>query len=185
VVRDRVLALVEAILATARSPVTEETMAEAIGDPEVTSDDVSTALDMLRSAWDAPSRGLRLERVAGGWRAVTPPDLDAELRAFHGLQQKQRLSQAALEVLAIVAHRQPVTQPEINFIRGTNSTAVLRTLLDRGLIRMAGRKEVVGKPFLYRTTKEFLVHFGLDRIEELPEPEEIAGGEGSDEESVN
>ena len=76
---------------------------------------------------------------------------------YHGLQQKQRLSQAALEVLAIVAHRQPVTQPEINFVRGTNSAAVLRTLLDRGLIRMAGRKAVVGKPFLYRTTKEFLV----------------------------
>ena len=78
-----------------------------------------------------------------------------------------------LQVLSIVAHRQPVTLPEINFVRGANSTGVVRTLLDRRLIRLAGRKKVVGKPFLYRTTKEFLVHFGLDRIEELPEPEKM------------
>lgn len=182
---ERLRAIVEAILATARTPVTAEAVAEAIGDAAVTPEAVSDAFEGLRDEWDSPGRGLRVERVAGGWRAVTPPDLDAELRAFHGLQQKQRLSQAALEVLAIVAHRQPVTQPEINFIRGTNSTAVLRTLLDRGLIRMAGRKAVVGKPFLYRTTKEFLVHFGLDRIEELPEPEDVAGGEGSDDANVN
>ncbi len=182
---DRLRAIVEAILATARSPVTAEAVAEAIGDAGITAEAVSAAFEELRGAWDSPERGLRVERVAGGWRAVTPPDLDAELRAFHGLQQKQRLSQAALEVLAIVAHRQPVTQPEINFIRGTNSAAVLRTLLDRGLIRMAGRKAVVGKPFLYRTTKGFLVHFGLDRIEELPEPEDVAGGEGSDDTNIN
>lgn len=183
--RDRLRALVEAILTTARSPVTAEAVAEAVGDPSVGVDAAGEVFEELRTEWEASRRGLRLEKVAGGWRAVTPPDLDAELRAFHGLQQKQRLSQAALEVLAIVAHRQPVTQPEINFIRGTNSAAVLRTLLDRGLIRMAGRKAVVGKPFLYRTTKEFLVHFGLDRIEELPQPEDIAGGEGSDGTDVN
>ncbi|RLE32274.1 MAG: SMC-Scp complex subunit ScpB, partial [Acidobacteria bacterium] len=101
------------------------------------------------------------------------PELDETLRVFHGLAAKQRLSQAALEVLSIVAHRQPVTLPEVNFVRGANSTAVVRTLLDRGLLRLAGRKKVVGNPFLYRTTKEFLVHFGLDRIEELPEPEKM------------
>ncbi len=183
--RERLRALVEAIVTTARSPVTAEAVVEAVGDPSIGVDLVGEVLEEVRTDWEAVRRGLRLERVAGGWRAVTPPDLDAELRAFHGLQQKQRLSQAALEVLAIVAHRQPVTQPEINFIRGTNSAAVLRTLLDRGLIRMAGRKAVVGKPFLYRTTREFLVHFGLDRIEELPEPEDIAGGEGTDEAKIN
>ncbi len=118
-------------------------------------------------------RGIRLERVAGGWRCVTPPQLDPYLRAFHGVSARQRLSQAALEVLAIVAHRQPVTIPEINFISGTNSTGVVRTLLDRSLIRVAGRKKVVGKPFLYRTTHEFLIHFGLDRPEDLPDPEEL------------
>ena len=76
-------------------------------------------------------------------------------------------------MLSIVAHRQPVTLPEINFVRGANSSGVVRTLLERKLVRLAGRKQVVGKPFLYRTTKEFLVHFGLNRIEELPDPEEL------------
>ena len=76
-------------------------------------------------------------------------------------------------MLAIVAHRQPVTLPEINFIRGTNSAGVVRTLLDRTLVRVAGRKKVVGKPFLYRTTTEFLVHFGLERPEDLPDPEDL------------
>lgn len=178
---DRLRALVEAIVMTARTPVTCEAIVEAVTDASIPSDAVEAVLESIRTEWESDDRGVRLERVAGGWRAVTPAALDAELRAFHGLQQRQRLSQAALEVLAIVAHRQPVTQPEINFIRGTNSSAVLRTLLDRGLIRMAGRKAVVGKPFLYRTTKEFLVHFGLDRIEELPDPADIAGGEGRDE----
>jgi segregation and condensation protein B len=151
--------------------------------------EIRAALEQLREAWDRPERGLRLERVAGGWRFVTPPQLDATLRIFHGVQARQRLSQAALEVLAIVAHRQPVTQPEINFIRGTSSSGVVRTLLDRKLLRIAGRKKVVGKPFLYRTTREFLLHFGLERVEDIPEPETLVedtatlaldGGEGLD-----
>ena len=131
-----------------------------------------------RKAWTETDSGLRLEKVAGGWRCTTPPSLDPYLRTFHGIAARQRLSQAALEVLAIVAHRQPVTLPEINFIRGTNSASVVRTLLERGLLRMAGRKKVVGKPFLYRTSKEFLVHFGLERAEDLPDPEDR--GEGRD-----
>ena len=80
-------------------------------------------------------------------------------------------------MLAIVAHRQPVTLPEINFIRGANSASVVRTLLERKLLRLAGRKKVVGKPFLYRTSKEFLIHFGLERAEDLPDPEEMAKDE--------
>jgi segregation and condensation protein B len=117
--------------------------------------------------------------VGDGWRCATPPALDPYLRAFHGIAARQRLSQAALEVLAIVAHRQPVTLPEINFIRGANSSSVVRTLLERKLLRMSGRKKVVGKPFLYRTTREFLVHFGLERAEDLPDPEELVKEEVS------
>ena len=97
----------------------------------------------------------------------------------HGIAARQRLSQAALEVLAIAAHRQPVTLPEINFIRGANSASVVRTLLERKLLRLAGRKKVVGKPFLYRTSKEFLVHFGLERPEDLPDPEELVRDEAA------
>jgi len=166
-------ALVEAILLTARGPVTSDGIVEAIGAGETTPEDVESVLDEIRATWDHPRRGLRLEHVAGGWRCVTPPQLDPYLRAYHGVVRRQRLSQAALETLAIIAHRQPVTLPEVNFIRGTNSAAVVRTLLDRNLIRMAGRKRVVGKPFLYRTSRDFLTHFGLERPEDLPDPEDL------------
>ncbi len=172
-ITDRVLAFLEAALLTSRGPVMVQGLVEALGDGTVSAAEVEEALKSIRDQLSAPGHGIRLEKVAGGWRYVTLPELDDPLRVFHGLAAKQRLSQAALEVLSIVAHRQPVTLPEVNFVRGANSTGVVRTLLDRGLIRLAGRKKVVGKPFLYRTTKEFLVHFGLDRIEELPEPEKM------------
>ena len=171
--RDELNAVVESFLLTARGPVTALSIVESINEADVTQDAVEEILQALQQEWDQPRRGLRLERVAGGWRCITPPQLDQYLRAFHGVQARQRLSQAALEVLSIVAHRQPVTLPEINFVRGANSSGVVRTLLERKLVRLAGRKQVVGKPFLYRTTKEFLVHFGLNRIEELPDPEEL------------
>jgi segregation and condensation protein B len=170
-------ALVEAILATARGPVRSEQIAEAVGDEAPSVEEIEALLLDLQSILDQPDRGLRLERVAGGWRLITPAVLDPYLRAFHGIAARQRLSQAGLEVLAIVAHRQPVTLPEINFIRGANSTGVVRTLLERRLIRVAGRKKVIGKPFLYRTTQDFLVHFGLERPEDLPDPEELVAGE--------
>jgi segregation and condensation protein B len=171
--RDTLEAFVEAVLLTAQGPVAALTMVEAVDDREVTVERVEKVLETMRIACDQPGRGMRVERVAGGWRCATPPQLDPYLRALHGVQARQRLSQAALEVLSIVAHRQPVTLPEINFIRATNSSGVVRTLMDRKLVRVSGRKKVVGKPFLYRTTKDFLVHFGLDRIEDLPEPEEF------------
>ncbi len=170
---DTLSAVVEGVLLTSRAPVTAAAVAEAIAEESVTGEHVEHVLSELSELWSGAGRGLHLERVAGGWRVVTPPQIDPYLQAFHGLKARQRLSQAALETLAIVAHRQPVTLPEVNFIRGTNSAAVMRTLFDRGLVRLAGRKAVVGKPFLYRTTKDFLVHFGLDRIEDLPEPESL------------
>jgi segregation and condensation protein B len=171
-------ALVEAILLTNRGPVAVETISDTIGD-EANDEAIESVIVGLQREWDDGQRGIRIERVAGGWRCFTPPQLDPYLRSFHGVAARHRLSQAALEVLAIVAHRQPVTLPEINFIRGANSTGVARTLLDRSLIRVAGRKKVVGKPFLYRTTREFLVHFGLDSPEDLPDPEQLVADESS------
>jgi len=181
--RDSLRALAEAVLLTARGPVAVDAMVEALADKEITEEAVTAIFDDLAQAWDRPDSGVRLERVAGGWRCVTPPQLDPYLRTFHGIAARHRLSQAALEVLAIVAHREPITMPEINFIRGTNSAGVVRTLLDRSLLKVSGRKKVVGKPFLYRTTKEFLVHFGLDRPEDLPDPEELIADDeaGTDE----
>ncbi len=170
---EEIRAVLEAVLLTARGPVLPGAIAEAVGERELTPAIIEETLQNLCQEWEDKGRGVRLERVAGGWRCFTPPQLDSYLRAFHGVVASQRLSQAGLEVLAIVAHRQPVTLPEINFIRGTNSSGVVRTLLDRRLLRLAGRKKVVGKPFLYRTTKDFLVHFGLQRAEDLPDPEDL------------
>jgi segregation and condensation protein B len=172
-------AVVDAIIMTARGVVRVDAVVQALDLPEVDAESVEAALERLESANDDPSRGIRLERVAGGWRSITIPQMDPYLRAYHGLQARQRLSQAALEVLAIVAHRQPVTLPEVNFLRGANSASVVRTLLERKLVKVAGRKQVVGKPFLYRTTTEFLTHFGLDRAEDLPDPEDLVADGGA------
>jgi len=166
-------AIVESVLLTSGHPVSCQQLVETIDDIDVSPDEITAILEALQRDYESPDRGLRLEQVAGGWRCVTPPALDPYLRAFHGTAARQKLSQAALEVLAIAAYRQPVTLPEIDFIRGVNSAGVVRTLLDRKLLRVAGRKKVVGKPFLYRTTKEFLLHFGLEKPEDLPVPDEL------------
>jgi segregation and condensation protein B len=118
--------------------------------------------------------GFLLEQTAGGYRLATRPELDPFLRKFFSKQGEGRLSMAALETLSIIAYRQPITAPEISDIRGVNTSGVLRTLLDRKMIKIAGRKNVVGSPFLYRTTREFLVHFGLNSIQDLPRLEEFA-----------
>ncbi len=171
--KDTLNAIIESILLTASGPVAVAAVAEAIDDKEIGEEQLLKVFETVGKSWDRPASGLRLEKVADGWRCATPPSLDPYLRSFHGIAARQRLSQAALVVLAIVAHRQPVTLPEINFIRGANSASVVRTLLERKLLRMAGRKKVVGKPFLYRTSREFLVHFGLEKAEDLPDPEEL------------
>jgi segregation and condensation protein B len=175
--KETLTASIEAILLTASGPVAVAALVEAFDDKDVGAEQVKNALASVVGAWDRPDSGIRLEQVAEGWRCVTPAALDSYLRSYHGIAARQRLSQAALEVLAIVAHRQPVTLPEINFIRAANSASVVRTLLERKLLRMAGRKKVVGKPFLYRTSKEFLIHFGLERPEDLPDPEELVRDE--------
>jgi len=171
--KDMLTAIIESILLTASGPVTVAAVAEAIDETEIGEQELLGVFETVGKSWNRPNSGLRLEKVADGWRCTTPAALDPYLRSFHGIAARQRLSQAALEVLAIVAHRQPVTLPEINFIRGANSASVVRTLLDRKLLRMAGRKKVVGKPFLYRTSREFLIHFGLEKAEDLPDPEEL------------
>lgn len=176
----RLQALCEAILAVAREPVACEALAEVAGE-NVTTADVETAMESVRQRHDVEGSGLVVERVGGGWRLATRAEHEGPLRQFFGLRSRTRLSQAALEVLAIVAYRQPITLPEINFLRGVNSSAVTRTLVDRKLVAVAGRKQVVGTPLLYRTTREFLVHFGLPDLSSLPSLEEVeqVAGEGA------
>lgn len=176
----RLQALCEAILAVAREPVAAEALAEVAGEG-VTVADVEAALEQVRLRHEADGSGLVVERVGGGWRLATRADHEGPMRQFLGLRSRARLSQAGLEVLAIVAYRQPITLPEINFLRGVNSAAVIRTLIDRKLLAVAGRKQVVGTPLLYRTSREFLVHFGLPDLASLPSLEEVehVAGEGA------
>jgi segregation and condensation protein B len=118
-------------------------------------------------------RGVLVEDVAGGVRLATRPEVGTWLRRFFDVSGGTKLSMAALETLAIIAYRQPITGPEIQELRGVSAVGVLKTLLERRLVRITGRKEVVGKPFLYGTTKEFLVHFGLNTLKDLPPLEEF------------
>lgn len=164
------VALVEALLFASGRPAAPEKLAEAA---ELSLSEVEAALEEISRRCEADGRGLRLDRVAGGLRLVARSEFDVPIRRLLGLDGRTKLSMASLETLAIIAYRQPVTAPEIAELRSVNPASALRTLLDRKLITTAGRKPVVGTPFLYRTTKEFLVHFGLSEIGELPKPEEL------------
>ena len=172
-------AICEAVLAVAGETVSAAALAEAAGEG-VTEAEISAAMEAVARRHEDAASGLRVERVAGGWRLATRPELEGSLRAFLGVRSRSRLSQAALETLAIIAYRQPVTLAEVSFLRGVNSAAVVRTLVERGLVRAAGRKKVVGTPLLYRTSKDFLVHFGLDDLAALPSLEEVVELGGDD-----
>ena len=164
------VALVEALLFASGRPVSVERLAEA---SELAPVEVEAALDSLERALERDGRGVRLDRVAGGARLVSRNEFDVPVRKLLGLEGRNKLSMASLETLSIIAYRQPVTAPEIAELRGVSSASSLRTLLDKKLITTAGRKEVVGTPFLYKTTKEFLVHFGLTGLKDLPRPEDL------------
>ena len=167
----KIVAALEALLFSSPGPVKKKELADIL---EATPQAVSEAIAVLQKQADVDERGVRLEEVAGGWRYVTRPEFDSLLRKFHEITERSRLSLAALETLAVIAYRQPITLPEIQEVRGVNSASVLNTLLEKRLVTTAGRKAVVGTPFLYRTTPDFLVRFGLNELEELPKPEELA-----------
>ena len=167
----KILPALEALLFSSPGPVKKKELADIL---EATPQAVGEAIGVLRGQADVPERGVRLEEVGGGWRYVTRPEFDSLLRKFHEVTERSRLSLAALETLAVIAYRQPITLPEIQEVRGVNSASVLNTLLEKRLVTTAGRKSVVGTPFLYKTTPDFLVRFGLNELEELPKPEELA-----------
>jgi segregation and condensation protein B len=165
-------AALEALLFVASEPVSAERLLAVFDEGERA--EGARALEALRARYRAgEGRGVVLEEVAGGLRIVTAPELHSYLRRFFDAAGANRLSMAALETLAIVAYRQPVTGPEIQDLRSKSPVAALKTLLERRMIRIAGRKEVVGRPFLYATTREFLMHFGLRSLAELPPLEEF------------
>ena len=165
-------AVFEAILFVATEPVPREKLFEIFAkqDRETAELALVQVLERYRGGED---RGIVAEEVAGGIRLVTRPELHGWLKRFFEVSGSHKLSMPALETLAIVAYRQPVTAPEIQELRGVSSSGVIKTLLERRLVRIAGRKPVVGKPFIYRTTREFLMHFGLAHIDDLPPLEEF------------
>ena len=170
-------AVFEALLFASPDPQPEAKLLEVFSDDS--REQAREALQAVLARYRADETGARLDRgvvvdqAGGGYRLVTRPDLHSYLRKYFDTAGRSKLSMAALETLAIVAYRQPVTSPEIQDLRGRNSAAVLKTLLERRLIRIAGRKEVVGSPFLYATTRDFLLHFGLRSLAELPPLEEF------------
>lgn len=166
------LGAVEALLFVSSSPVTGQQVAEAL-EGEMDPAEASALMETLQARFDQESSGLRVERVAEGFRLVTRPTHAPFVRNFLKAQNLRKLTPASVEALAIVAYKQPITTAEVSAIRGTESGSVLKGLLDKKLIRIAGRRNVVGKPLLYGTTKEFLVHFGLNCLADLPSFREI------------
>lgn len=164
--RAELKALLEAVIYVTDEPLTLAQIAAAVSQPAET---VREVLDELVAEYSRPDRGLSVREVAGGFKMATKPEHHEAIRAFvKNLKPALKLSLAALETLAVIAYKQPVTGPEIMDIRGVQGLGVLKTLIDRRLVATAGRKNVVGKPILYKTTKEFLVQFGLKDLAELP-----------------
>jgi segregation and condensation protein B len=164
-------AVLEAIVYVTDEPLSLEQICIAIEQPR---DRVIDLLEQLTADYEKPERGLSIREVAGGFKMSTKPEHHEAVRRFvKNLNPPLKLSLPALETLAVVAYKQPITAPEIMEIRGVQGAGVLKTLLDRKLIGTAGRKQVVGKPILYKTTREFLVQFGLKDINELPSLKEF------------
>jgi segregation and condensation protein B len=176
-------AQLEAIIYAAETPITLDQMIQLVretviaggaADEAEMKSRVRSSLEELVGEYGGPDHGIEIRQVAGGYRMSTKPEQHEVVRAFaKSLKPPIRLSLPALETLAVIAYKQPVTVPEISDIRGVDSGGVIGTLLDRKLITTAGRKQVIGRPILYKTTKEFLMRFGLKDVNELPSMEEF------------
>jgi segregation and condensation protein B len=164
-------AIVEALIFASPEPLTPKAIYKLLdSEPK---EDVKAALDALKKDYDRPG-GLQLVEVAGGYQIVTRQDLHEWVRRLFHERSTQKLSVQALETLAVIAYKQPITALEITEVRGVNTSGVLNTLLERHLVKIVGRKQVVGRPFLYATTKEFLIRFGLNDLSDLPKVEDMA-----------
>lgn len=162
---------IEAIIYVADEPATVDQIARALGAPK---DEIRAAIDELVASYQGDERGIEIRKVAGGFRFYTKPQHHDALRRFiKSLRPPLRLTMPALETLAVIAYKQPVTLPEIQEIRGVNCSGVVQTLLEKRLVTTAGRKKVMGRPILYRTSKDFLLRFGLSDVDELPSLKEF------------
>ena len=165
-------AIMEAIIYVADDPVKMDQFKEVF--PEEDADAIRQALVSLVESFNSRQGGMLIREVAGGWRMTTRPEHHEQIRSYLKTRPSAKLSMAALETLAVIAYKQPVTLAEILAIRGKKSSTALQTLLERKLVAILGRKAVVGRPILYGTSKEFLIHFGLNSLSDLPTLEESA-----------
>src|SRR5438270_5134371 len=173
-------AQLEAIIYAAETPITVDQMVQLVKDSAALADttelrsEVLRALTELKVEYSMDAHGIEIREIAGGYRMSTKPEQHDLVRSFaKSLKPPIRLSLPALETLAVIAYKQPITVPEISEIRGVDASGVIATLLDRKLITTSGRKDVIGRPILYKTTKEFLLRFGLKDVNELPSMEEF------------
>lgn len=162
--------IIEAILFVADRPVSADQLAVLV---EMDSDDVEMIIQELQKEYDETKRSFQIVEIANGYQICTRSEYATWIKKFYTTEISSRLSTSALEALAIVAYKQPVTRAEIEEIRGVISDSVIRTLLERNLISIVGRKDAPGRPLLYGTTTEFLIHFGLKDLSELPSIDEI------------
>ena len=170
-------AILEALIFASPEPLTPKAIFKLLAtEPK---EEIQAALALLKQEYERPG-GLQLVEVAGGYQIVTRPDLHDWVRRLFNERTTQKLTVQALETLAVIAYRQPITAAEITEVRGVNTSGVLNTLLERHLIKIVGRKQVVGRPFLYATTKEFLIRFGLNDLTDLPKVEDMAEALGLD-----
>jgi segregation and condensation protein B len=170
-------AIVEALIFASPEPITAKLLFKVLADEP--KEDVSAAIEALRVDYESRP-GLQFVDVAGGYQIVTRPELHEWVRRLFHERSTQKLTAQSLETLAVIAYKQPITAVEVTEIRGVNTSGVLSTLLDRHLIKIVGRKNVVGRPFLYATTKEFLIRFGVRDLGDLPRIEDIAEALGFD-----
>ena len=172
-----VKAVVEALIFASPEPVTPRMLVRLLA--EEPKEDILAAIEAIKADYENRP-GLQLVEVAGGYQIVTRPDLHEWVRRLFHERSSQKLTVQGLETLAVIAYKQPITALEITEIRGVNTSGVLSTLLERHLIKIVGRKNVVGRPFLYATTKEFLIRFGLKDLNDLPKVEDMAEALGFD-----
>ncbi len=162
----------EAVLFSAPEPLTVRTLAGVF--PGTAPEAIEAGLLLLQQRLDVPGRGVRLVAVAGGWQLRTREEYFQFVQGIAKVEREEHISPAAIETLSVVAYKQPVTRAEVDAIRGAASAPHLRLLMERGLIRVTGRADVPGAPFNYGTTKQFLKHFGLQSVKDLPDPKELA-----------
>lgn len=170
-------AIVEALIFASPEPLTLKAIQKLLEDES--KEEIEAAIADLKADYDRPG-GLQLVDVAGGYQIATRPHLHEWVRRLFHERSTQKLTVQALETLAVIAYKQPITALEVGEIRGVNTSGVLNTLLERHLIKIVGRKAVVGRPFLYGTTREFLIRFGLNDLSDLPKVEDMAEALGLD-----